>query len=106
MTDRDPWLERLDELEHQIRRFIDEAHAEDRPEPVDALGDVLDSIRDELVEESRVSTRSRLGLAPRGIHRALRPLAAAAERSCRWLSFVSAWNAAGLRLRLRQEGIR
>jgi hypothetical protein len=72
---------------------------------VDALGDVLDGIRDELLEQARQSRRSRLGLSPRGLHSALRPLATAAERTCRWLSFVSAWNAAGLRLRLRQEGI-
>lgn len=101
MTDRDPWLERLDDLEHQIRRFIDEAQAEDRPEPVDALGDVLDGIRGELLEDARHSRRLRLGHDPRTFRRAFRPLAAAAERSCRWLAFASAWAAAGLRLRLR-----
>jgi len=101
MTYQDPWLNRLEELEHQIRRFIAEAHAADRPEPVDALGDVLDEIRGELFEDVRRSRRLRLGRAPQAFHRALQPFAAAAERSCRWLSFVSAWTAAGLRVRLR-----
>jgi hypothetical protein len=50
MDDRDPWLKRLDELEHEIRSFVAEARTRDRPEPVDALADVLDGIRDELLE--------------------------------------------------------
>lgn len=90
MTDRDPWLDRLDDLEHQLRRFVD-----------DALGDVLDRIRGELTEEVHASRRRVAGRALRGVHPTVRPVAAAAERFFRWASFASHWNAAALRLRLR-----
>lgn len=74
MTARDPWLDRLDDLEHQLRRFVDDARAADRPEPVDALGDVLDRIRGELTEEVHASRRRVAGRALRGVHPTLRPL--------------------------------
>ena len=66
MDDRDPWLEKLDELEHRLRRFFEEARAHDRPAPVDALADVLDAIRDGLLEDVHAASRQVVGRARRG----------------------------------------
>ncbi len=104
MADHDMWLKRLAELEASIRTFIRDARSEDRPEPVDALSDVLDVIRDELFEDSRASRWAVLGRPVRELPPFLRPVAAMVEKCLQRAAFFSDWTAAGLRLRLKQVG--
>ena len=104
MNNQDPWLKRLDELEASIRSFIKDACTAERPEATDALGDVLDLIRDELLEDSRASRRAVLGEPVRELPPSLRPVAAAVEKCLQRAAFFSEWTAAGLRLRLKQVG--
>lgn len=102
MDDHKAWLKRLDELEASIRGFIADARTQDRPEPVDALGDVLDVIRHELLEQSQASRRAVLGKPLRGLPPGLRLAAAAGETCLQRVAFFSDWTAAGLRLRLKR----
>lgn len=102
MDDQKTWLKRLDDLEAAIRGFIADARTQDRPEPVDALADVLDMIRDELLEDSRASRRAVLGKPLRELPPFLRPVAAMVEKCLQRAAFFSDWTAAGLRLRLKQ----
>lgn len=104
MNSKDPWLKKLDELEASIRSFIKDARSEDRPEVVDALRDVLDVIRDELLEDSRASRLAVLGKPIRELPSSLRPAAALTEKCLERAAFFSEWTAAGLRLRLKQVG--
>lgn len=108
MNDRERWWNRFNVQAASVRQFVSEARAEDQLEALDAFQDVLDKLREELLEETqkfRQANRAAfLGKPVRGLHPLLRP---GASMMASWLSSLVLefeWMAAGLRARLEVAG--
>lgn len=104
MNDRERWWNRFNVQVASVRQFVSEARTEEQLEALDAFQDILDKLREELLEETQkyrlVNRAAYLGSPLRGIHPRLRP---AASTLASWLSRTALdfeWMAAGLRARL------
>lgn len=87
-----------------MQKFVSDARAEDQLEALDAFQDVVDKLREELLEETQkhrlVNRAAYLGRPIGGLHPMLRP---ATSMMANWLSRTALelkWTAAGLRARL------
>jgi hypothetical protein len=106
MGERERWWERFKVQVSSVQKFVADARAEDQWEALDAFGDVLDEIRDELFEETKKRRMARRaahrGKPLRGIHPLFRAVAAAIARRLSRMGRELEWQAAGFRARLKQ----
>lgn len=96
------WLARVDGLKDSLRMLVAEAREGGHDPVPEAVADMLDELRAELLEEFQASRRATLGKPIRAIPRHVRPIAMFAERTSLRLAPSLEWAAAGYRIRLRE----
>lgn len=102
--EQERWLARVDDLRCSIRSLLAEAREGNHDPVPEAVFDMLGELRAELREDFRSSRWSVSGKTLRAFHPFVRPAAALAEKSLQRAASLSAWTAAGFRLRLKQVG--
>jgi len=107
MDEREVWWNRFKVQVASLQKFVADARAEDQFEALDAFGDILDEIRNELLEatqKSRMTRRAAYRRKPlRRVHPLFRAVAAAIARRLSRLALELDWQAAGMRARLRRD---
>src|SRR5262249_29168143 len=95
------WLARVDDMRTSVRSLIGEARSGGHDPVPEAVFDMLDELRAELLEGFQTSRRETRGEAIRAFHPNSRPVAVFAERCVRRLASSLEWHAAGIRVRLK-----
>lgn len=85
-----------------IRSLPEEARSGGHDPVPEAVFDVLDELKAELLEEFQTSRREMAGAAIRAFPPYFRPVAMFTERFLRRLASALEWHAAGNRIRLRE----
>ena len=96
------WLERVDDMKKSIRSLVEEARSGGHDPVPEAVFDVLDELKAELLEEFQTSRQETAGATIRAFHPYFRPVAMFTERLFRRLASSLEWHAAGNRIRLRE----
>lgn len=97
------WLARVDELKVSIRSLIEEARSGGHDPVPEAISDMLDELKAELLEEFQTSRWNTAGRSVRAFPPGFRPVAMFAERLFRRLADSLESQAAATRIRLRES---
>jgi hypothetical protein len=104
MDERERWWNRYKTQVASVRKFISDARTEDQIEALEAFQDVLDEIRQELLEETQKhSIANRACDRPKCVHEMYPLLRPVASVLAGWLSRMGReleWKAAGIRAKL------
>ena len=99
--DQRRWLAKVDDMKKSIQSLVEEARQGGHDPVPEAVFDMLDELKAELLEEFQSSRRQVTGRPIRAFHPSVRPAGVIIERWLRQSADSFAWMAAGLRTRLK-----